>query len=845
VDAFVKDLKLSLRLLSRTPGFSLAAVAVLALGIGLNAGMFGVVRALVFSPRPFAEPERLAQLYSSDRKNPGDYRGFSYPVYREIAQRSELFQGVLAHGLTVVGVGDGPLTRRCFSAIVSSNYFGVLGVPLAKGRGFTGEEARPGSGAPVVVASHPFWKRTGFDPGLLGKTVKVNERAFTVVGIAPEGFAGTMMLVGPELYFPLGVYDSLTNDFQDQARRSLDRADAQKLFLVARLRDGVSRESATAALSALAQGVERAYPAEQKDQTFSLGDLPRIGTSTSPSQEGPLAVVGTVLLGMTGAVLLVVCLNLAGLLLARGNARRREFAIRLALGGGRARIVRQLLTEGLVLALVGGGCGVLLASWATTLLVRSVAEIVPVTVFFEAQASPALLAATAFFCILATAFFTLGPALRLSRANLVDDLKRQAGEDAERRPRFLPRHPLVVSQVALSLALLIASGLFVRFAGKALAVETGFAADDTVVVEVDGSLAGYDETRSRDLYRMLEERLAGLPGVSHASIAATVPFGMIDIGKAVRRAGLAPAPDSRPQTAEEGRAFHATWNAVGADYFAAMGHALRAGRPFTPVEASSPGAPLVAIVDEALARKLWPAGDALGQRIEWAGRDAAGTGAGLEIVGIAAAVRLDAFANEPRGAVYVPFAQGFMSNAHFHVHPRQAGEAAALALLEPVRRELQEAAPGLPVFKLRSFRRHVEGSAGQWALRMAATLFSAFGSLAMLVAVVGLYGTKAYAVSRRTREIGVRMALGARPRAILAMILGEGLRTTLLGASLGLLLGAALGRGLGGLIVGLDAFDPLAFGAAPAALLLAALVACWIPARRATRIAPMSALRAE
>ncbi len=839
--SLLKDLKLSLRLLTRTPGFSLAAIALLGLGIGLNTGMFSVLHALAFSARPFPQADQVVQLYSLDKKKPEDGRAFSYPVDREIAARSDLFQGVLAHNLSMVGVGEGQETRRSFSAIVSSNYFGVLGVPLAQGRAFTADEERPGSNVAVVVASHPFWRRTGFDPALVGKTIRVNERPFTVVGIAPEGFTGTMMLLGPDLYFPFGVFDSLTNDFQGEAKRSLERADTYNLFLVARLKEGVSRDTARAAMQTLGTALEQAFPAEQRDQALDLAPLPRMGTSTSPMNEGALGMVSVVLLGMTIAVLLGVCLNLAGMLLARGHARRREFAIRMALGGGRARIVRQLLTEGSVLALAGGALGMGLACWSTTLLVGSLGAILPVTIFFKAAASPALILATLFFCTLATAFFALGPALRLSRADVLAYLKQQVGDDnvGLQRSRFLPRHPLVVAQVALSLGLLIAAGLFVRMAQTAAGVDMGVRADDSVVAEVDGSLAGYDEARSLEVYRRLEERLGALPGVRSASIGAIVPFGFINIGQSI----------ARPGQEDVG----ADWNAVGSDYFEAVGLPLLSGRGFAVTESGSTGAPRVAIVDEVLARKLWPEGGALGRQIRFAERDARRTSADAaapvqpdtEVVGVAAAKRSDLFDKEPRGAVYVPFAQGFMSNVHFHVRPTVESDAAARALIDPIRHELAATAPGLPVFKVRTFRQHKAASAEFWALRTSATLFSIFGGLAMLVAAVGLYGSKAYAVSRRTREIGVRMALGALPRVIHAMILREGMRTILTGVAFGLLLGLAVGRVLSAVFVEVRAFDALAFSVAPSLLVGAALVACWIPARRATRIAPMAALRTD
>lgn len=579
-----------------------------------------------------------------------------------------------------------------------------------------------------------------------------------------------------------------------------------------------------------------------------------------------MQVFGFVLLGMSGAVLLVVCLNLAGLLLARGHARRKEFAIRLALGGGRGRIIRQLLTEGFMLSLVGVALGLGLAIWSSDLLLASLDVLLPIPVTFPGAATTPALVATLGFAVLATLFFAIGPALKLSRNDILTDLKLQTGDDTPTKRRFwLPRHPLVVAQIALSLALLIAAGLFIRIAFRVAGADTGYRADQTIVAEVDASLGGYDEPRAREIYRAAGERLAALPGVSSASVGAIIPYGFVHIGRSVQRAGLHPAPDAKPATAAEGLAFSAGWNSIGADYFTAMGLPLLRGRAFTRAEAEGKETPQVAIIDEVLAKKLWPDGDALGQHIQFAERDApkaAGQDSGgvgdhqelaakpgepktLEIVGIVPAVRGDVFDKEPGSAVYVPFAQGFMSNVHFHVRPASANDAAAHALVDTVRRELRAAAPGVPVFKVRTFREHRDASIEFWAVRSAALMFSLFGGLAMIVAVVGIYGLKAYAVSRRTREIGIRLALGAEPGRVRNLILREGLTMTLTGVGLGLLLGLGVGRLLAAVFVDFNAFDTLAFSAAAVSLLAAAMIACWLPARRATRINPLDALRAE
>ncbi len=853
MNTLLQDLKFSLRLLGKSPGFTAAAITILALGIGLNTAMFSVIHALAFSARPFPEPDRIVQLYTQDKKQPDNYRAFTYDTWRELRGRSDQFSGVLAHTLSLVGIGEGAESRRTLVGIVSSNYFDVLGVRLPTGRGFTAEEEKPGANLPVVVASDIYWRRAGYKPGLIGSTIRVNERTYTVVGITPPGFTGTMTLAGPELYFPLGVFDLLTNDFQsEEGRRSLDQPGAFNLFLVGRLQSGVSLEAAKSALAGVAASLEKQFPVEHKDKTLTLGPLPRLGTTTSPSNEDGVKVFGVVLMGLTGAVLLVVCLNLAGLLLARGQARRKEFAIRLALGGGRARIIRQLLTEGLMLSLAGGTLGLILAVWSSDLLIASLDSMVPIAVFFPGANTTAAVAATVGFSGLATLFFAFGPALKLSRSDVLTDLKQQAGEDApEKRRAWLPRHPLVVAQIALSLALLIAAGLFIRMAFRVADTETGFHADDTIVAEVDASLAGYDETRTRNLYRGLDERLASLPGVSAASIGSIIPYGMVHISRPVQRAGLRPAPDAKPATAAAGKAFSAAWNSVGIAYFDTMGLSLRRGRLFTAAEAQDKDSSPVAIIDEVLARKLWPDGDALGQRVEFAPRDRPDQAAKsdapktIEIVGIVPATRVDFFDKEPFGAIYVPYAQGFMGNVHFHVRPATPGPVAAKALLDTVRRELRAAAPGVPIFKVRTFRQHIDGSIELWAVRTGAMLFSVFGGLAVVVAVVGIYGLKAYAVSRRTREIGIRMALGAEPGRVRNLILREGLAMTLSGIVLGLLLGAGICKVLASVFVDFAPFDPLAFGLAALGLLVAAMAACYLPARKATRVNPLTALRSE
>jgi predicted permease len=467
-----------------------------------------------------------------------------------------------------------------------------------------------------------------------------------------------------------------------------------------------------------------------------------------------------------------------------------------------------------------------------------------------------ILAATFGFCVLGTICFALGPALKLSRAAVIEDLKQQSGEDV-RRPRwkFLPRNPLVVVQIACSLALVTAAALFIRGAGKAASVDSGLHAENTFLVEVDAVLAGFDQKRAQDLYRIVEQKLSALPGVSHAGISATVPFGISAVRKSVLRFGLSPAPDDKPATAAEGRTFSPFWNSVGSDYFATVGLPLLRGRTFTSAEATQPGGPAVAIIDEVLARKLWPDGDALGQRIQFPVRDGVAPevpadnsgeirrGEPIEIIGIVPASKIRLFEGEPVGSLYVPFSRGFQNDVFFFVKFASLGSESATADL--LRRTVQSVDPLLPVLELRTFEKHMDSDPQLWIIRAGAALFSIFGGLALGLAAVGVYGVKAYSVARRTREIGIRMALGAEGKAVLWMILREGLVMVAAGVALGLFLALATGKIVSAILFQVSSTDPFAFTIAPVILMAAALLATWLPARRATKISPMTALRTE
>ena len=846
----IQDFRFAFRQLWKAPGFTTAAVLVLALGIGTNTAIFSLVNVMLFQPPAYDRPAEIVQLFSQDKKDPKNFRTFSYPAYRDVREQNTVFSGLLAHDDTIVGLGEKGNIRRAVVDIVSSNYFSVLGVLPAYGRSFLPEEEKPGAGERVAIVSYSYWQKHSRDPSLLGRALLINGRAFTIVGIMPEGFTGTESVFSREAWLPLGVYDEIMDDRGGVRYKSLADRGNDRLMVIGRLKPGLTAAAAAPALKGLATNLETAFPVEQKDQTFMTARLDPFSTSSSPVEGGPLPTIGALLAGMAAVVLLVACLNLANMLLARGTARRKEVAIRLALGASRARIVRQLLTEGFVLALLGGLGGLLLGLWSSDLLVASLGRIVPIDIVWLSGPNPVILGATLVFCILGTLGFALGPALKLSRAAVIGDLKQQAGEDAQRpRWKFLPRNPLVVVQIAFSLALVTAAALFIRGAGKAASVESGLHADNTFLVEVDANLGGFEQRRAQELYRLLGEKFAALPGVEHAAISATVPFGDRFVQRTVQRAGVPPDPKARPITP--------FWNSVGADYFAAGGLPLLRGRPFTQAEATEPGGPPVAIIDEVLAKELWPDGDALGQRIQFpirtdappekidAGSGEIRRGEPIEIVGIVPATKNRLLDQQPLGALFLPFARGFQSDVFFFVRFASLPTKSEPATADLLRRTVQGVDPILPVLELRTFEKHMDASPHLWIVRVAAALFSIFGGLALGLAVIGVYGVKAYSVARRTREIGIRMALGAQRKTVQWMILREGFAMVAAGLALGLLLAFGTGKIVSSILFQVSSTDPFAFTLAPAILAIAAFLATWLPARRATKISPMAALRTE
>ncbi len=815
-----------IRVLARKPGFTAAAVAVLAIGIGANAAIFSLINAFLLKPLLIHKPEEIVGLYSRNSVN-ASYRAFSYPNYTDLRARNSVFTSLAAHNMAMVGITEGDTTRRLFADLISANYFDTMGVALFTGRTFTVEEERPGSGIPVVVVSYAFWKRHG-DAAMPGRTLRVNGKLFTVIGIAPEGFTGTTALISAELYVPLGVYEALMNDFENH-NRALSSRDNHSLIPLGRLRPGMTIGRAEQQLAIAAAELQKAWPAENKDQTLLVRPLERLSISDTPESSSGMGLTAALLLSMASVVLLIASLNVANMMLARGAARSKEIAIRLALGSGRAHIIRQLLAESLILALLGGIVGLWIASWCTSLLVKSMARIAPLDLVYNATPDSRVLAATFGFCALSTLLFGFMPAWNLSRPDLTPELK--SGERGGFGPRarlFSRANLLVMSQICLSLCLLSVAGLFIRSAMRAAAVSPGFRVANSVVIETDPSLAGYDETRGRETYRVLLARMRALPGVESASVAATVPFGMISLDRKLQRAADDPA-DKRSQIT-------CASNIVDPDYFRTMGIPLLRGRSFLPAEAAAGTA---VVLDRLAATRLWPKDDALGKRVRLFG-DPGGKLRDAEVVGVVGDI-VDHIVNGTASPhVFLALGHDYQANMSFHL--QVASEA---GVLDSLRREIRAYDPALPILSIKTMQQHLEASFDFWIARTAAILFTLFGGVALLLAVIGLYGIRSYAVALRTREIGIRMALGADPADTLRLVLKEGIIVTCAGAAAGLALSLVLGKLLAGLLYQVSAVDPLVFFGAPAILTVVSLLACYIPARRASRVDPIIALHYE
>ncbi|MBL8204758.1 MAG: ABC transporter permease [Blastocatellia bacterium] len=848
-DEMLQDLRYGVRMLGKHKGFTLIAVMTLALGIGANTTVFSLINAVLLKPISGREPEQLVGIYSQDTKRTDEYRSFSHPNYTDLRAQRDVFEDVLAISFLNAGVTEGEMTRSVTAVKISANYFSVFGVQLAQGRTFLPEEeTQP---APVAIVSYRWWQQHGAQSNLIGQSMRVNGRVVNIVGIAPQGFTGTNAFFSPDLFMPLS--------FALPENKSLQDRSWHDLMIVGRLRQGVTMEAVNARLQVVSKQLADAYASANHDQLLTIAPLPRMAISTAPSNDrAMIATIGVLAQGLSSLVLLIACLNLANMLLARGAARRKEFAVRQALGARAGRLVRQLLTEGFLLALLGGLAGIVLAAVATERLIGWMLQMVPFSFDFNPWPDVRVLGATLGFSLLATLFFALGPALKTVRFNLNAELKESAGTNmqASRRRLFATRHVLVMGQIALSLCLLVAAGLASRGAIQAIGIHPGFDLDRGFYLRLDGSLAGYTETEVRQLYRRVTERVSTLPGVEAASLSLCAPFGELVFGQRVQQGGMPFPPPASAGTPAQGKALPANYNVIGADYFRTLGITLLQGREFRSGEFTDAAAPQVAIISASLAEKLWPGESAMGRTIQFAGgsdADNRGTGGYIpvgarpqelfEVVGIVPPFKDELLRQDDSPKVFLPYAQHYFSEAYLNV--RALPGANVDGLIRVVREEVHRLDPTLPMLAAKSMRFHFTTSVGMWLLRMGAILFAIFGSVALLLSLIGVYGVNAFMVARRTREIGIRMALGADRRNILRLLLREGVLLTSLGLGFGLVLAGFVAWAMRGILFSVSPFDPLVFGAAIAVLAAAALLACYLPARRATKVDPLIALRQE
>jgi len=798
-----QDLRFGARVLARSPGFTAVAVLSLALGIGANAAIFSLVEAVLLRPLPFREPERLVMVWE-DASQVGFPRNTPAPAnYADWKAQNQVFEGMAAiryrsYNLT----GDGE-PEKINAQAVTADFFPLLGISPAPGRNFLPEEDRPGAGR-VVIVGHGLWQqRFGSDPGVVGQELLLDGQKYTIVGVAPAGFQ--FLATDTALWVPIAFSP------QDLATRT-----SHNLTVLARLKPGVTPQQAHADVGAITERIARDYPDQARDlRAFVLPLREQLA--------GQVSRALIVLLVAVGCVLLIACANVANLLLAHAAARGKEIAVRAALGAGRARIVRQLLTESLLLALAGALCGLLLAEASMTFLKQLIPE--GMTALTGVRIDLRVLGYTVLVSLGAGIVFGLAPALQAARLDLNEALKQGSGRAILGGHRRL-RGALVVAEVALALVLLIGAGLMIRTIVRLQGLDPGFRPEKVMTLKTALSRQKYGELpRRAAFYREVLERVRALPGVAAAGYTTSVPL--------VWRGGTNGfTVEGQPRA--PGR--DANHRQISPDYFRTMGIPLRAGRIFD--EHDGPNALPVAMINETMAGKFWPGGEALGKRFKLGGPDAPW----MTVVGIVGDVRQMGLDVPVKAEMYFPYQQIDMFwAAPTFLAIRSAGDPADL--VAAVRREVRAVDPDQPISDVRTMEEILGREVAPRRLQM--TLLAGFAGLALLLASLGIYGVISYAVSQRTPEIGIRMALGARPRDVLGMVVGGGLRLAALGVGIGLAAALALTRVMASLLYGVSTTDPLTFVSIPLLLLAVALAASYLPARRALRVDPVAALRSE
>ncbi|MGP8173201.1 MAG: ADOP family duplicated permease [Terracidiphilus sp.] len=798
-----QDIRFGLRILCKNPGYTAVAVLTLALGIGANSAVFTVAQAALLRSWPAKEPGRLARLISMTSQ--GEDFNFSYADYQDLAAQSRSLEGILACSRHAKALRVGTETKFVLDDVVSPNYFSVLGIDAQLGRTFSAD-SRPDS-EPGVVISDSLWHRAfNADPSLVGKQVWLTNRAFTVLGIAPPGFRGLGRGVPTDLWLPVAT-EYPSQELTDRKSREFD--------VLGRLRPGVTAAEAQVELDTLGRRLALAYPAIDKARNIAL---------VSEQERLRQAMVPTlILMTAVGLVLLICCANVAGLVLARADARSKEVAMRLALGAGRLRLMRQLLTESLLLASLGAALGLLLAAG----LLRLQPALMPPAEFelgLDLHLDAPVLAFTAAAALLSVLVFGLAPAIQASKTSLVPALRGEGTGAVRGVRRWTMRNALVLGEIALSVVLLTASGLVVRSLLFSRSLPLGFDRQRQLIFfDLVPGIAGYHSERSANFFNQMEEKAAALPGVRHAALARRVLLSDSEGGMA-QRVSIPGVELPQGQLSVPIK-----FDTVDGNYFRAIGTRLIEGREFTSVDNPSTGR--VVVVSQTMAERFWPRQEVLGQQI-------VADGTACQIVGVVEDAKINSIHETPEPYMYFPFAQLPSEDGTLIVDAESNPKALTARMLS----EIQRVDRNVPV-SVRTV--HYLMQQAFWADQMAAGLVGALGLLGIFLGAIGLYGVVAFTVNRRSREIGIRMALGAERRDVLRLVLGHGLALAAIGAGIGLVASFAAMRLLSTLLYGVRPTDPLTFAGSSALVILVALAASWFPARRAASIDPMQSLRTE
>jgi predicted permease len=820
METFRQDLRYAFRMLLKSPGFTLVAMLALGLGIGANTAIFSVFNGILWRPLPVKDSQQLVILASKPRAIDFPLQ-LSYPDFKDYRELKTVFSDLAAYVPNPVNFGAEGRPERAWAEMVSGNYFSMLGLEAARGRTFASDEGWIPGKDPLMVLSYKYWqKRFGGSPAIIGQTVQVNNHAFTIIGVAPESWRGAYYFLEPDFYLPLTTLGTLDPTQAD----TLDRRTATFLRVLGRLQPGVTAAQAMAAAEPLDRRLAQEFP--EAHNSTSLLVLPELQARPEPGLTNFMSTAALVFMLLVGLVLLIACANVANLILARANGRRKEFATRTALGATRGRMMRQLLTETVLLSAFGGILGLVFARWAALALMSvHIPTDIPLRLF-DLRMDWRIFGFS-FFAALTTGMIAgLLPSIQASRTDLADTLKAggRSGGASTGRHRF--RNALVVAQVAVCLLLLACAGFFMRSLQNSAQVDMGFRVDHTLMMTMDLGLQGYNEERGQQFYKQLSERVRSLPGVRDAAIGGYIPMGYENSLVNIFPEGQVIDDKTKPESAFD--------DEVQPNYFRTAGTPVIQGREFT--EADSATGPKVAIVNEAFAKKIWPGENPVGKSFRTK-KD----GPPIQVVGVTRTGKYLFLYETPQLFVYLPLAQSYLSGANLFVYT----EGDPQQLVAAVRDQISQLDARLPVFGVNTMDAHVKYGKPLLPARLSAMLVGAFGLLGLVLASVGVYGVVSYSVSQRTQEIGIRTALGAQRSNVLAMVLKQGMSMALIGTAVGIVLSFLLFRGLSSVLYGVKSTDFVTLGAVSAILLAVAFAASYVPALRATRVDPVVALREQ